>query len=410
MALTRRKKSEIPEDQFLPFSTEVVMGESEAKEFLASLPEGAFILDNDGEEIREPEIIIKRFNKTMVDKTKTPMFVLEEQFILSRMDRGTSTTTIKYYRRSNRKLNQFIGFNAPRTSADYKAILKRLEKKHPDKEWDDLESILGMSIPIVILESEAFQADYIDYLRTICKVNDQTIKSYLRGYRVLAYFAMEQGYINRRNIVIPDTEAPIKNCYTDAELTRLLAPPDKDKFTEYRDWVIVNFLIATGCRVSTLVDVNIGDIDFEEGMITLNRQKNKSPTRIAMARKLSKILSEYIDAYLYEQSPKDALFPRYTGDRATEDILKKSIASYNKKRKVLKTSIHLFRHTFAKNWIISGGDIITLQKILNHKSLKMVNHYANIYGSDIAPQVEEFALINRIEAPKGGKKLQRRGK
>lgn len=72
MALIRRKKGEIPEEQFLPFSTEIVMGESEIEEFIASLPEGAFILDREGEESEEPEVIIKRLNKTMVDKAKTP--------------------------------------------------------------------------------------------------------------------------------------------------------------------------------------------------------------------------------------------------------------------------------------------------------------------------------------------------
>ncbi|MCL2697847.1 MAG: tyrosine-type recombinase/integrase, partial [Oscillospiraceae bacterium] len=60
-----------------------------------------------------------------------------------------------------------------------------------------------------------------------------------------------------------------------------------------------------------------------------------------------------------------------------------AIQTYNRNRGVEKTSIHLFRHIFAKNWIMNGGDIFRLQKILGHSSLEMVKEYVSMLGVDI---------------------------
>ena len=72
--------------------------------------------------------------------------------------------------------------------------------------------------------------------------------------------------------------------------------------------------------------------------------------------------------------------------------LTKNIIQYNRSRGVEKTSIHLFRHTFAKNWITSGGDIITLARVLTHSELEMVKRYSNLYNTDVKAAVVEHAI------------------
>lgn len=61
-----------------------------------------------------------------------------------------------------------------------------------------------------------------------------------------------------------------------------------------------------------------------------------------------------------------------------------------------KTSIHLYRHTFAKKWILAGGDIFRLQKILGHSSLDVVKEYVEMFTNDLQKDFDKFNALEQI--------------
>lgn len=192
----------------------------------------------------------------------------------------------------------------------------------------------------------------------------------------------------------------IKDTYTDAEISKLLKKPDikKVSFPEYRTWVIVNFLVGTGCRLGTLVAVRIGDIDFENELIRYAHTKNKKGQFVPLSRQLGAVLQEYLRQRGGEDT--DLLFPSENNTKLLGTSVAHDIANYNRNRGVHKTSAHLFRHTFAKNWILQGGDPLRLQKILGHSTLTMSQHYANLYKTDLKNNFEDFNLLSRLKADK----------
>ena len=68
---------------------------------------------------------------------------------------------------------------------------------------------------------------------------------------------------------------------------------------------------------------------------------------------------------------------------------------------LLESSLHLLRHTFAKNWITSGGDIISLAKVLTHSELDMVKRYSNLYGEDVKEEIEQHSTLSQIRQTSG---------
>lgn len=62
----------------------------------------------------------------------------------------------------------------------------------------------------------------------------------------------------------------------------------------------------------------------------------------------------------------------------------------------MKTSIHLYRHTFVKYWLLNEGNIYELQRILGHKSLNMVTKYANYYGIDLNKNFESHNILSNL--------------
>jgi integrase/recombinase XerD len=69
---------------------------------------------------------------------------------------------------------------------------------------------------------------------------------------------------------------------------------------------------------------------------------------------------------------------------------------YNKRRGVETTGIHRYRHTFAKQWIINGGNVVSLSKLLGHSSLDITQNYNNLLVSEVAKKVDEFNVLDKF--------------
>ena len=179
-------------------------------------------------------------------------------------------------------------------------------------------------------------------------------------------------------------EETVKETYTDDELNRLLHRPESNcRFSVYRTWVIINFLLNSGCRAATIRNIKICDVDLEQQQVLFRHTKNRKIQVIPLCTQMKIILREYMA--IREGNSEDYLFCDEYGNQLTENALRLSVARYNKRCGVQKTSIHLFRHTFARKYLIDcGGDAFTLQKLLGHSTLKMTRHYCANFDADIA--------------------------
>ena len=236
--------------------------------------------------------------------------------------------------------------------------------------------------------------DYILFLRKKGTCNEITVNSYLKGIRTFLYFAMEKDYLEPFTIKIPKANKKIKETYTDDELKVLLKKPNmkESTFNEYKMWVFINYLLATGNRISTALDVKIGDVDFKSGMIQLNNTKYLIAQIVPLSVTLSNILKEYLR--YRNGNNEDYLFCNSYGKQGDIRTYQEMLKRYNNSRGVMKTSAHLFRHTFAKKWILNGGDVFRLQKILGHSDLTVVKEYVNMFGSDM---VVDFNKYNPLD-------------
>lgn len=225
-----------------------------------------------------------------------------------------------------------------------------------------------------------------------------SIKSYTRTLKSFFSWCNEQG-ITRLNIPLYKAAETVKETYSDAELAVLLQKPNVRKctFAEYRSWVIVNLLLNNGCRAATIRNILIRDVDLPNRVIYLRHTKNKKAQVIPLCDALCAVLREYLR--IRGGGDDDFLFPNESGTQLTENGLRCSIANYNNSRGIQKTSIHLFRHTFARKYLVDcGGNAFTLQRLLGHSTLDMTKHYCNIFDADIAKNYEKFSPLAQMQA------------
>jgi len=222
-----------------------------------------------------------------------------------------------------------------------------------------------------------------------------SVATIMRHLRRFFNFCNSRGYMEKIDITIPRYETTLKEPYTDKEMKRLLAKPRSGNWVELRSWCMINYFYATGQRLSTVLNIRIKDLDLSSGKVRLVWNKDKIQKWMPLSTAIIKVLREYI--YLSRLDDDDYLFPEYEGGQLSRKSAQDAIARYNKKRGVKKTSIHLFRHTFAKNYIIAGGSPAKLQYLLNHKTVDMTMKYVNLYGSEVATDYDLFNPLDNLK-------------
>jgi integrase/recombinase XerD len=162
------------------------------------------------------------------------------------------------------------------------------------------------------------------------------------------------------------------------EVEALLAGPGTDGVAALRDTAILETLYGAGLRISELVNLDVDDLDAEEGSVRVVGKGNKE--RVVP---LGRYALQALDAYLTQSRPalarpgsRGALFLNQRGGRLTRQgctILLKQAA----KRAGLKVRVtpHSLRHSFATHLLEGGADVRVVQELLGHASVATTQIY-----------------------------------
>lgn len=208
-----------------------------------------------------------------------------------------------------------------------------------------------------------------------------SLNSRIRGLRVFFKFCASQHWIEYFPITLLKEDATEKEPYSDEDLKKLLKQPSSTSWVEWRTWAAENFMMATGARMNTLLNIKVKDIDFNNKIIFYSVLKNRKQQYVPLPSSLDSVLQIYLNCWDYK--PDDWLFPSNTLSQLDKRSFQSCISRYNLSRGVSKTSVHLFRHTFAKHFIMGGGELVQLQGWLGHSTLDMSRHYVDLYGREL---------------------------
>jgi pimeloyl-ACP methyl ester carboxylesterase len=85
----------------------------------------------------------------------------------------------------------------------------------------------------------------------------------------------------------------------------------------------------------------------------------------------------------------------------TEDALRHAIRRFHNHRGVKTASIHKYRHTFAKKYLMDcGGNAFTLQKLMGHSTLNMTKHYCRLFDNDVGKDYDLHSPLAHMQKTK----------
>jgi len=230
------------------------------------------------------------------------------------------------------------------------------------------------------------------------KMNPISINFYINQIRVYAYWLMNKGYLNGFEIKKLKTQEPQIKTITDEDIRKLLERPSvKSSFTTFRSWAIISFILGTGARASTIVCLKVEDIDFVSKEIKYTHLKNKSSAIIPLSSSLEKSLRAYLNAW---DIGNNYLFTDKFGGQLTVNALEKSVRNYCKARDVECKGVHSFRHTFAKKYVLNGGNVFVLQRLLTHTDLTMTKKYVRLFNNDLHIGYDNLCPLDAYQSSK----------
>lgn len=164
-----------------------------------------------------------------------------------------------------------------------------------------------------------------------------------------------------------------KKPFSDIELEKI-----RDALEDNREKALVEFLLSTGCRVSEVAGLKVGNIDFRTGECVVLGKGNKERT-VYLNNKSMYYLERYIGGFVDADRP---LFMNARGRGMTKQNIEELMRIIGKRAGVSKVHPHRFRRTMATNAMKRGMPVQYIQVILGHSKLDTTMIYC-IYDKEV---------------------------
>jgi integrase/recombinase XerD len=185
------------------------------------------------------------------------------------------------------------------------------------------------------------------------------------------------------------------------QLRRLFASVNKDSYVGFRDYCMMLVALKCGLRSDEVYRLEKQDIDFVEEIIFLPGVKNKNRKNrpVPLSRKVVEPLRQLINETrrFVETS---YVFVNQFGEPTTERTFGRQMRRYGIKsglKNECQVSPHVLRHTFAVNYLVNGGDIRSLQKILGHSDLSTTEIYLDFTDEMVKKQYRKAENNDNID-------------
>jgi integrase/recombinase XerD len=165
------------------------------------------------------------------------------------------------------------------------------------------------------------------------------------------------------------------------EVTELLAQPDCGTTLGLRDRAMLEFMYATGCRVSELLSATVANVDLEERQFRCTGKGGKERL-VPLGSHACRVLETYLKKgrpRLLKDTRGGFLFLNSRGGKLSRmgfwKILRKHCVGANLK---VRPSPHVLRHSFATHLLEGGADLRVVQELLGHSSISTTQIYTQL--------------------------------
>lgn len=257
----------------------------------------------------------------------------------------------------------------------------------------DLARFAAFCPPNLAEETETLHA-YVDDLYA-SGLSSRTIARHLTTLRSFYGFLLQEGKVQRDPVhlmTLPRQWSRLPKYLSNEQVETLLSAPDRNLPAGLRDRAMLEFLYATGLRVSELCKVELAALNFEVGVVRVLGKGNKE--RLVP---VGRSALNHAAAYVAQGRPKllgdrvsRYLFVTARSSHMTRQGFWKLLKRYGKQAGIWHDlTPHVLRHSFATHMLEGGADLRSVQMLLGHEDISTTEIYTHVARAGLRRAFEE---------------------
>lgn len=170
---------------------------------------------------------------------------------------------------------------------------------------------------------------------------------------------------------VPEVPVPVP---TDAEMARLLKATNGQDFQSVRDHALLAVFLDCGCRLAEIAGLSVGDIDFDNALISVLGKGGK-PRYLPFSRKCALALDRYLRACSRRPDAREPGLWLGTQGPMTGNGIAQVVRRLADEAGIEGLHPHTFRHWWAHQLRLAGGDDDSLMRLAGWSARSMLNRY-----------------------------------
>ncbi len=232
-------------------------------------------------------------------------------------------------------------------------------------------------------------------------MSETSINNYLRNLKVFFNYLAENHDIKSNPFArikrsLNNDHRPV-DYLSDEAFIQLIKSFDLTKFHEFRDCTITQLLIDTGMRVGETLLIKLSDVDMVRRSIYLppENTKGKKGRMVFYSQEMGKYLKRWLQ-FKDRYRNSEYLFCTNMGKPLKVSNFETNFKAYTIRVGIKDAHPHMLRNNFAKRFLMNGGSIYTLSRILGHSSVVVTEKaYLDLDNDDLRVN---YALYSPLES------------
>lgn len=178
---------------------------------------------------------------------------------------------------------------------------------------------------------------------------------------------------------------------TEQEQEQLIGVFNERYFNSYRNKIMIKLFLATGLRLSEMINLKWNDINLMTGQLKVVEGKGSKDRILWIGEGMLDDLRRWREKQVNKLHVCDYVFTNRTKGQLVDRDIREMISNYSNKAGInKKVSPHTLRHSYATDLLRHTKNIRLVQKALGHEDLSTTMIYTHIVDDEYEKELKNL--------------------